>query len=119
VFASGLGRLLAGVALVDVGEIDGVTGGSLHGLRPTSDLGAVVGIGGGDVQGQEMAKRIDGQLDLRVFLALGAIVASSLATLGRGSQGLAVEDGRTRLWTAARFPAEPSHHVLNQGSPQI
>jgi hypothetical protein len=59
VVAIGLGRLLADVALVDVGEIDGVTGGGLHCLRQTSDLGA--GVGGRDVQRQEIAQLIDGQ----------------------------------------------------------
>jgi hypothetical protein len=71
VIASGLGRLL-----------DGVPGDGLHGLRQTPDLGAVVGIGGRDVQGQEMAQRVDSQMDFRAFLAFGTIVACALAALG-------------------------------------
>jgi cation/acetate symporter len=43
------------LALVYMGEIDAVAGGSLHGLRQAPDLSVVVGVGGGDVQDQEMA----------------------------------------------------------------
>jgi hypothetical protein len=71
VLASGISRLLAGVR-----------SGSLHGLRQTPDLGAVVGIGGRDVQVREMAQHVDGQIDLRAFLALGTFVAGALAAFG-------------------------------------
>lgn len=54
VYAGGL-RLLAGIALVDISQIDAVPGGGLHGLSHMPDLDTVVGIGGCDTQGQEIA----------------------------------------------------------------
>ena len=68
--AGGLGRLLAGVALIDIGEIDGVAGGGLHGLGQPPDLGAVVGVGGRDVQRQEVAQRVDRQWTFEPLLRL-------------------------------------------------
>ena len=83
VLARSLSRPLPGVALIDIGEVDVIAGGGLDRLGELPDLGAVVGLGGRDVQRQEVAERVDSQVDLRAFLALGAIVFGPLAALGR------------------------------------
>ncbi len=93
----GLGWLLAGIALVDIGEIDTVTGGGLRGLRQATDLGEVVRVGRRDMQRPEVAQDVDDEVDLRNLLALGPIVPGLLAAFGRRAQGPAVQDGRTRL----------------------
>ena len=46
-----LGRRRAGIALVDEGEVDGLTGDLLHAGGKLADLGPVLGVGRGDVQG--------------------------------------------------------------------
>ena len=50
----GLCRPVSGVALIDDGDVDAVLGGDLNDLGHTADLGAVIGIGGRDVQGEQM-----------------------------------------------------------------
>ena len=56
--AGGLGGLIAGIALIGIGEHDGLAGGILNGIREASDLGAIIDIGGCHVQVEQMAKRI-------------------------------------------------------------
>jgi hypothetical protein len=59
------------------------------------DLGTVIGVGRGDVQGQEMTERVHRHVQLRAaLLAPGPIVAVPLAALGRRPQRPAVEDDR-------------------------
>ena len=58
------------------------------------DLGAVIGVGRRDVQGQEMAERVHRHVQFRALLALGPVVAGPLTALGRRPQRSAVEDGR-------------------------
>ncbi|MBA8915240.1 hypothetical protein HNR51_004340 [Methylorubrum thiocyanatum] len=88
------GRLLAGVALIDEGDLDVIVSGRLQGLGQTLDLSAVIGVGWRDVQGQKMAERVHRPVQLRALLALAPIVAGPLAALGRRAQRPAVEDRR-------------------------
>jgi len=64
-----------GIALIDEGDFDVRLGRGLNGLGDAADLGAVVGVGGRDMQGQPMPERVDGQMQLRSLLALGPVVA--------------------------------------------
>ena len=98
-----LGGLGRDIALIDEGDLDILTGGRLHGFCKAADLGAIVRIGRRDVQSQEMAEGIDGGVDLRALLALGAVVAGPVAALGRGEQRSAVEHrGRGHRITLVR-----------------
>ena len=112
--AGGLGRLLTGVALVYIGQIDAVPGGGLHGLGQPPDLGAIVRIGGRDVQRQEVAQGVDGQMDLRPLFALGPIIAGPLAALGCRAQGPTVEEGRTRVGAEAGGQAQERAQIVGQ-----
>ena len=56
--ARGCGRLFAGVALIDEGDLDVIVSGRLHDLGQMLDLSAVIGVGRRDVQGQKMAERV-------------------------------------------------------------
>ena len=78
----GHGRLLAGVALIDEGDLDARAGGRLHGLGQPGDLSAIIGISGCDMQRQEVAEGIHRHVQLRTLLALGSVVAGPLAALG-------------------------------------
>src|SRR6185503_17650380 len=65
--AAALG-VFPGIALIDEGDFDVRLGRGLNGLGDAADLGAVVGVGGRDMQGQPMPERVDGQMQLRSLL---------------------------------------------------
>ena len=52
--------LLSGVALIDKGDLDALSGLRLNGLGDPANFGAIAGVGGRDMQSQKMAQRIDG-----------------------------------------------------------
>lgn len=89
--------LLARVSLVDEGDLDAFARLGLNGLGDPADLGAIVGVGGCDMQSQKMAERIDGQMQLRPLLAFGSVISRASAALGGRAQGAAVDDGGGRL----------------------
>ena len=95
--ARSLSWFLPGIAPVDIGQVDAGPGGGLDGLRQAIGLGAIVREGGRDMQRQEMAQGVDGEVGLRTLLAVGPIVPGPLAAFERRVQGPAVQDGRTRL----------------------
>lgn len=60
-----------------------------------------------------MAERVDGQVDFRAFLALGAIVGGLRAALGRRTQGPTVE-GCTRFRQTSGGQAQQGAQVVGQ-----
>jgi hypothetical protein len=84
----GCGRCdgLAGVTLVDVGQLDGIAGNLLHLLRECLDLDAITGIGRGHGQGHQVAQRVDRDMHLRSLATLGAVVTGAGAAFGGGLQ---------------------------------
>jgi hypothetical protein len=92
-FLGGFSRVLAGVALIGIDQLHPLSGHLLHGGGERLDLRAILFVGGRDAGSQEMAKRVDGDVDLGAFLALGPLPTGSVAGLGAGLQGAAVEDG--------------------------
>lgn len=62
-----------------------------------------------------MAKRIDGQMQLRTFLALGSVVGAAGATLGRRAQSSTVDDGGGRLRGSSSRKAQDNAQILGQG----
>ena len=93
----GVGGFRAGVALVDIGQVDALAGGGLHGLSQPTKLGLIVCAGRRHVQRQQMAQRVDCQMQLGALLALGPVIACPRAALWRGTEGAAVQDGSTGL----------------------
>ena len=98
----GIGGSLPGVALVDIGQFDAVAGLGLDRCGQPLHLGSVFGAGRRDVQGDHMAQRVDGEVQLGALLALGPIVSRPFPTLGRGSQRPAVDDRCVGLGLPAR-----------------
>jgi hypothetical protein len=84
----GLGRILAGVALADVGRFDGLAGRLLDGLGQRRDPGPLLLARGRHPQGEQVAERVDGGVDLR---AVGPLMP---AVAGPG--------GRSRAWAGWR-----------------
>ena len=80
--ACNFGRLLAVISLVDIGQLHACSGGRLHRLGHSSDLGTIAGTGRRHVQGQQVTQRVHRQVQLRALLALGAIVPGPLAAFG-------------------------------------
>ena len=87
-------RLLAGVALVDEGELDRRAGGVLEGGGELPDLGPVLLVRRRDVRRQQVAEGIDRGVQLGALGPLGAVVTGAVAALRGGAQRAAVEDHR-------------------------
>jgi transposase len=109
----GGGRVGAGVALVDKGDFDALAGGGLDGAGEALDLRPVLFVRRGDVRRQELAERVDGEVQLRALLALGAVVACAVAAFGRRTQGAAVEDRRRRVGRAAGGQAQKRPEIVD------
>jgi len=101
VLSRGFGRLLSAIALIDISERDALAGGVLDGFGKASHLGTIVDIGGGDVQGEQMAERVHRQMEFRAALAFGTVVAGTLTAFRCRAQGAAVNDGGRRFGRAA------------------
>ena len=79
----GLGRLCTGVTLVDESNCDGVPSDELHLAGQFSDLSPLLFVGGGHMQGEQVAQRIHGYMHFATLLVFSAIIASAGATLWR------------------------------------
>ena len=60
----GLRRVWPGIALIDISHLDRASGDLLHVLGQRLDLGAIALIGRGDRQREQVAQRVDGDVDL-------------------------------------------------------
>lgn len=60
----GLGHPCAGITLVNISQFDALSGGGLHSLGQAPDLGPVIRAGGRDMQSQQVAQRVDRQMQL-------------------------------------------------------
>lgn len=111
--ALGLGRLLAGVALGDEGDLDGLAGGLLHLLGQRRHLRAVLPTRGPHEQGQLRAEGADGQMRLaplppRAARAAARPLRAAGGTWRRGapeSGGRAGDAGATKRQGAKAPPA--------------
>jgi len=101
------GGLLAGISLVDGGERDAITSPRVHGRRQRADLGPVLLVRRRDVQGQQVAQRVDGGMKLRPSLPFVAVVPGPRAAFGGAAQSAAIQDHRR--W-GIRPPLRPAQH---------
>src|SRR5271166_2626301 len=115
VFSGGGRWLLPGVALIDECDLHALSGLRLNGLGDTADFGPIIRVGGRDMQSQKMAKRVDGQVELRSLLAFGAVISGASAALRRRAQGPAVDDCGARLRATTGGEAQDDAQVLSQG----
>jgi hypothetical protein len=72
----GLGCALTGIALIDIGNVDGVASDGLDGAGKPFHLAAIFGTGGRYMEREQMAQRIDRHVDLGALLALAAVVTA-------------------------------------------
>ena len=63
---------------------------------------------------QQMAQRVDRDVHLGAFAALGPVVRGAGSALGRGLQGTAVDADRRRLALAPAELAQQRLHVLDE-----
>ena len=102
----GRGRwLLAGVALVDVGQLDVLAGHRLHRCGQRRHLRALLLVGGRHQQRQQVAQGVDGGMDLRSLAPLVPVVAGARAALGGRLQRAASRITARRLASGALRPA--------------
>ena len=90
-------RGFSGVALVDVGKFHVVSGHLLRRFGELVHLGAVLLVGGGDMQGEQVAQGVHRSVHLGSFAPLGAIVSGPRTRLRRGLQRPAVHHHRRGL----------------------
>ena len=110
----GLGRVWPGVALIDIGHLDRASGDLLHVLGQRLDLGAIALIGRGHRQREQVAQRVDGDVDLGALAPFRAIVACPRAALGCGLQRAAVDTRCRRLALASGKLVQQNARVFDQ-----
>ena len=109
-----LGRGVARVPLIHKRHLHGGTGCLLHRRRQRGNLGAVLVIGRGDVQRQQMAEGIDRQMHLAALAPLGSVIPGPCSALRGRLQRLAVKDRRGGLGSTAFGHAQHHPHVMHQ-----
>lgn len=80
------GGSLAGIALIDAGQCDGVVDDYLYDTRKPVHLAAILGTGGREVERQQMAQCVDGHVDLGALLGFPTVITSPLAAFGSRTQ---------------------------------
>ena len=110
-----LSRGVTGRALINEDQFHRLTSCLLHAACQLTHVGAVLLIGRRDQQGQQMAQRINGDMYLAAFAALGPVVAGMSATFRCGLQHAAVKNGDAGLSFASFDAAQQQTQVLDQG----
>src|SRR5690242_7121705 len=73
-----LAWFLTGVTLINKGKLNGVSSLLLYGGSQLTHLSPILLIGRGDMQGQQMTKRVYCRMHLASFAPLGSIIACSV-----------------------------------------
>ncbi len=107
-------RGIAGIALIDVGELDLLAGCVLYIRAQAADRGPVADIGRCHVQSEQVAERVDGHVHLRAALALGAVIAGARAAFGGGPQRSAIDDGGCRIGRSTTGQAQQGPQILGE-----
>jgi len=107
--------LIARVALIRLHQLDRLACRTLHRLAQRLDLGALLLVGWGHRQGQQVAHRVHRHVDLRAHLALVAVVARTRSALTGTLQRAPVDHRRTGLAFAALADANDAAHVAHHG----
>src|SRR5215216_2050168 len=97
VLCGGLGRLLARVSLIDVGQLDVLPGRFLYLLGELLELLSVVLVGRSDAHSEQVSQSVHRRMHLRALLVLMSVVAAPRAALGGRPQSERVHYGRRRL----------------------
>lgn len=113
VFCSSLRRVFPRISLIDVRQLDALTGNLLNCFGQFLHLRAVLFIGRRYLQGQQMAQRIHCRVNLRSLAALSSIVAATRARFRRRLQRAAVENHRRGLAVAPRKLAQKNAQILD------
>ena len=114
-FGSGLRSCVAGVAPIDVSQVNAIARRLLYvGCKPGNSR-AVTNIGRCHMQGKQVPQCIDCHVNFRPALSLGAVIAGTRPAFRRRPQGAAVYDSNRRIRFAARGNAKKGAQILSQG----
>src|SRR5215217_7517656 len=97
VLCGGLGRLLARVSLIDVGQLDVLSRRFLYLLGELLELLSVVLVGRSDAHSEQVSQSVHRRMHLRALLVFVSVVATPRAALGGRPQRARVHYGRRRL----------------------
>jgi hypothetical protein len=109
------GGLLAGIALVDEGQFDALAGRLLHCGSETADLGTIVSGGRCDVKREQMAKRVDSQMQLGTLLALGSVITGPVPAFGRRAQRPAIQYRSRQLRRTTGSQPQKRPQIMGKG----
>ena len=109
-----VGGSLAGIALVDPDQSDGIVGDGLYGPRGPFHLASILRAGRRDVARQQMTRCIDGHVRLRALVAFSTVVAGPLAALGRVPQRPAIDDRSGRPDLAPRRQTQHRAQIVDK-----
>lgn len=104
VVLSRLGCIIARVALIDIRQCNALPSGRLDRLCQRTHLSAVLLIGRGHQQGQQMPQGIHRHVRLAAFASFGPIVSPTFAAFGAGLQRATVQNGGTGGFLASGGP---------------
>lgn len=108
------GGLFACITLIDEGQFDALARGLLYGGGETVDLGAIVGGGRRHMKSEQVAERVDGQMQLGALLALGSVIAGPVTAFGRGAQRPAIEHHSRRFARATGGQAQKRTQIMRK-----
>jgi hypothetical protein len=106
-------RIIARVALIDKSDFNGLLGHGLHPLTQVTDLIAILLIGQGHDQRQQVAQRIARDVRLASFAPFGPVVSRFSPTFRAGLQRATVQNRGTRLRLASLAQAQDFAHIMN------
>ena len=89
--------LRAGLTLVSESDLNAVSRRRLHRLGQFPDLLPILDVGGGDLQGEQVSKRADRQVNRAALAAFRPVVAGGCPTFRHALGGPAVEDRGRRV----------------------
>ena len=115
VLFGGLRRVVAGVALVGIGQCNAMARSYLHFFRQGAHLGPVRFGGRRDDSRQQVAQRINGHVHLAALAPFGAVVARPVPTLRRALQRARIEDYGAWVSGAGFVQAQHLAQIVGQG----
>jgi hypothetical protein len=110
-------RLIAGVALINVGDLDRVAGHLLHLVGQFSDLCPLLHVGWRHMQRQQVSECVHRQMHLAAPPFLVPVIASTTTALWRRLQRACIQNRSTGLVVATGGQAQHRPQIMRHWLP--